>query len=268
MFDRLVESEPASAVPSRRNYFIVTTFAMIIVSLTAVVVSIFADDYSLNAGIELSALIAPVQMAAVVPDKPQPRQPMPRTQTTSTQIAMRTENVRNIAELPDQVPPISTTRTNVVARPIDIPFTIGRVNADPGDRSGRGIPDGNGSNSNGISQSAPTTAVITEEPPPPPVRKAEPKPTQSGGVLNGKAVALPVPSYPAAARAVGAQGKVTVQVTLDETGKVISATAVDGNPLLRGAAVDAARRARFTPTLLTGVPVKVTGVIVYNFNRG
>jgi TonB family protein len=61
---------------------------------------------------------------------------------------------------------------------------------------------------------------------------------------------------------------VTVQVTVDETGKVISATAVSGHPLLRAAAVDAARRARFTPTLLTGVPVKVTGMIIYNFNRG
>ena len=80
MFDRLVESEPVGAVRSRRNYFVVTTLAMCVLSLTAVVVSIFADDYSLNAGIELSELITPVEMAQVAPEQPQPRQPMTRTQ--------------------------------------------------------------------------------------------------------------------------------------------------------------------------------------------
>lgn len=87
----------------------------------------------------------------------------------------------------------------------------------------------------------------------------------SGGVLNGKALKLPRPEYPAAARAVQASGAVNVQVTIDEQGNVISASAVSGHPLLRQAAEQAARSAQFAPTLLEGVPVKVTGVIVYNF---
>ena len=87
----------------------------------------------------------------------------------------------------------------------------------------------------------------------------------SGGVLNGKAVSKPEPPYPAIAKAARASGTVTVQVTVDETGHVVSAEAVSGHPLLRPAAVAAARQARLTPTLLSGEPVKVSGVLTYNF---
>jgi Ca-activated chloride channel family protein len=87
----------------------------------------------------------------------------------------------------------------------------------------------------------------------------------SGGVLNGKAVYLPKPLYPPNARTVRAAGVVTVEVMLSEQGKVISARAVDGNPFLRQAAVEAARQARFTPTILSGKPVQISGLITYNF---
>lgn len=87
----------------------------------------------------------------------------------------------------------------------------------------------------------------------------------SGGVVNGKATNLVSPAYPAAARAVNARGAVNVQVTIDEQGRVISASAVSGHPLLRAAAVEAARQSTFSPTMLSGVLVKVTGVVVYNF---
>lgn len=87
----------------------------------------------------------------------------------------------------------------------------------------------------------------------------------SGGVLNGKATSLPKPPYPSAARAVNATGAVSVQVLVSEKGSVISAEAVSGHPLLRPAAVAAARSARFEPTLLSGKPVKVSGVLTYNF---
>jgi len=93
-----------------------------------------------------------------------------------------------------------------------------------------------------------------------------PKPkTINGGVINGKAESLPKPEYPAAAAAVKASGEVKVQVTIDEQGDIISASAVSGHPLLRQAAEQAARLSKFKPTTLSGQPVKVTGVIVYNF---
>jgi len=88
-----------------------------------------------------------------------------------------------------------------------------------------------------------------------------------GGVLNGKALGLPPPAYPAIARAAHASGTVTVQVLIDEEGNVVAAHAVDGHPLLQAAAVAAARQARFSPTLFDGEPVKVTGVIQYKFVR-
>lgn len=87
----------------------------------------------------------------------------------------------------------------------------------------------------------------------------------SGGVLNSKAISLPEPLYPPIARNAHASGTVTVQVTVDENGNVISARAVSGHPLLQAAAVQAARQAVFSPTTLSGEPVKVTGVLTYNF---
>lgn len=90
-------------------------------------------------------------------------------------------------------------------------------------------------------------------------------PTISGGVLNGKAISLPKPTYPQVARSANASGTVVVAVTIDEDGNVISAKAVSGHPLLQASAVAAARQARFTPTKLAGKPVKVSGVINYNF---
>jgi TonB family protein len=89
--------------------------------------------------------------------------------------------------------------------------------------------------------------------------------TISGGVLNGKATNLPKPAYPDAARAVRASGTANVQVTVDTDGNVVSASAVSGHPLLQAAAVQAARQAKFSPTKLGGVPVRVNGIIVYSF---
>jgi TonB family protein len=107
-------------------------------------------------------------------------------------------------------------------------------------------------------------AFNTDSTPPPSTTKSVPRPFP-GGSLNGKAIELPQPPYPTAARAVRASGTVTVQVLIDESGRVVSANAISGHPLLRAAAVSAARSAKFKPTLLGGQPVKVSGVITYNF---
>ena len=85
----------------------------------------------------------------------------------------------------------------------------------------------------------------------------------SGGVLNAKALVLPKPEHPANAREVS--GQVAVRVTVDELGNVIEAKPVSGHQLFHKASVDAAMQAKFSPTLLMGEPVKVNGLIVYNF---
>ncbi|HEY0728112.1 MAG TPA: energy transducer TonB [Pyrinomonadaceae bacterium] len=90
----------------------------------------------------------------------------------------------------------------------------------------------------------------------------------SDQVLNleaGRAVSLPKPAYPALARAAHVQGSVEVQVIIDEEGKVIAAAAISGHPLLQATCVKAARESLFTTTKLEGVPVKVTGMLRYNF---
>jgi protein TonB len=74
-----------------------------------------------------------------------------------------------------------------------------------------------------------------------------------------------MPAYPAIARQAGIQGVVSVQILVDEKGHVASAKPASGNPLLMHAAAQAALQARFTPTILNGQPVKVSGVITYNF---
>jgi protein TonB len=101
-------------------------------------------------------------------------------------------------------------------------------------------------------------------PPPPPARKAPVRPV-SGGALNGRAVSLPTPLYPDTARRTQTVGTVTVEVVIDVNGRVISAKAVSGPSILRDAAERAAMQARFTPALLSGQPVKMSGTINYNF---
>ncbi len=86
-----------------------------------------------------------------------------------------------------------------------------------------------------------------------------------GGVINGKAVHLVTPVYPGIARASHATGEVQVQVLIGTEGDVIAAQVVSGHPLLRAAAIRAARESKFTPTLLEGKPVMVNGIIIYNF---
>jgi TonB family protein len=88
---------------------------------------------------------------------------------------------------------------------------------------------------------------------------------KSAGVLVGSATKRIEPEYPAQARQRGISGKVVVEVTIDQNGQVVSANAVSGPEVLREAAVRAARRWRFTPTYLSGVPVGVTGEISFNF---
>jgi TonB family protein len=85
-------------------------------------------------------------------------------------------------------------------------------------------------------------------------------------VINGKALSLPKPPYPPEAKSVRATGVIVIQVTIDESGKVVHAEDVcGGNSALIRVATEAAYQARFSRTLLSGVPVKVTGVITYRF---
>lgn len=93
---------------------------------------------------------------------------------------------------------------------------------------------------------------------------ARPSP-MSVGVLNGRALSLPRPPYPDEARKAHASGTVVVEVEIDECGNVASAKAVSGPAILRKVCESAAKGARFTPTMINGTPIRVMGVIQFNF---
>jgi TonB family protein len=87
----------------------------------------------------------------------------------------------------------------------------------------------------------------------------------SGAILNDKATSLPQPVYPSIAKQAHASGTVIVQVTVNEQGKVVSAVAISGHPLLQASAVAAARQATFDPRKVGRTAVKFSGIIKYEF---
>jgi TonB family protein len=108
---------------------------------------------------------------------------------------------------------------------------------------------------------------VDDQPLPPPDPPKPPK-VVSKGVITGLATYLPKPLYTEIAKRAHAQGSVSVQVLIDESGRVVSAKAISGSPFLTVESQKAAMQARFAPTLLSNQPVKVSGIITYNFVLG
>ena len=94
---------------------------------------------------------------------------------------------------------------------------------------------------------------------------AQQKKVITGGIVNGKATYLPKPDYPQEAKDFCAGGKVQVEVLIGEDGIVIEAKSISGDELLQDSAVAAAKKAKFSGTLIM-LPVKTRGIIVYNFD--
>jgi TonB family protein len=88
-----------------------------------------------------------------------------------------------------------------------------------------------------------------------------------GQLSSAQALKMVMPIYSDVARKANIEGKVTVNVTLDTQGNVVSAKAESGHPFLRQAAEEAAKRSKFKPAMFGETPVKATGFIVYNFTR-
>lgn len=95
--------------------------------------------------------------------------------------------------------------------------------------------------------------------------RARPAGPIESGDLNDKAIELPKPIYPGAAHKAHTSGQVKVRVIVDETGRVMSVDIVSGPKPLWIAAIEAARKARFKPTLIGGGAVKITGILTYDF---
>ncbi|CAN5599353.1 hypothetical protein BH24ACI3_BH24ACI3_08400 [soil metagenome] len=265
MFEKMIESESGTHAGDRGRYFLVSAIAVGALFVTAVAFSLYAADFDLGVGdLEISRMVAP---EIVEPPKAEPAKETPQQTPTESPAPSRTDHIARVDEHQKTPATISVTPSTVPARPRGY-YDISDRNFDPsnvpGGIAGPGIGRGNGNSTTGASGDA-APAVEVNTTPPPPV-KAKALPPQSKGVINGLATSLPQPPYPLTARTMRISGNVSVQVTISETGKVISANAVSGHALLKNAAEKAAWNARFTPTTLTGQPVKVTGVIVYKFS--
>ena len=256
MFDNLVESGSHKQDLSRKGSFIMGTVAIYaVIGITFFVVGIMWYDAHLGEqDLELTTLVAPV------PVPPQQKQPEKQEEAKPQKVE---QNVDVRKELIADVSRTELVPKEVSAKASDIPPVRRGVTTVIGNESSNAAaPIAAGGTGTGV-VAGPTKVNIAEEPPPPP--PPPPRAPISGGVLNGKAISLPKPAYPPIARQAHASGTVVVQVVIDENGNVISAHAVSGHPLLQAVAVAAARGARFSPTKLSGQPVKVTGVITYNF---
>lgn len=286
MFDQLVESTSEKKGSSLRNGLLVSSLALVaLIFGGGLLWSLFAKDFNMSGDdLTLSSLVAPVPVPESEPPKPDPVKPEEKkqqTETKDTNVSVRPELINRMDDSP-KIPdtpsvvknkiPEMARGVNKIGNEVSNATTSGNPGPDRGD-SGGGDPQ-----PVRTEKIKPTPAPAKEEddpPPPPKTPTPTPKPTPtpapkpsgpvSGGVVNGKATSLPKPPYPAAAKAVRAAGTVSVQVLIDEDGNVVSASATSGHPLLRAAAAQAARSAKFSPTLLSGQKVKVSGIITYNF---
>jgi protein TonB len=259
MFDNLVESGSHKQDLSRKGSFLLGTIAVYaIIGTTLLVIAIMYAQADLDRqDLELTTLVAPVPVPQQQnePEKQQEAKPQNKDQN----VDVRKELIADVSE--SRVAP-----KEVSAKASDIPPVRRGVTTVLGNESSNAAaPVASGSVTVLVATGAPRVHISDEPPPPPAPKATPPRAPISGGVLNGKAISLPKPAYPPIARQAHASGTVVVQVTIDENGSVISARAVSGHPLLQAVAVAAARGARFSPTKLSGQPVKVTGVITYNF---
>ncbi len=263
MFTNLIESTSHAKEFKRRGSFLLfTTATYVVLFVITGVVSIYAYDARLDQqNLEIVQLLRPEDMIIDVTPKP----PTERPRVTADNNESSRLPVREIAMAPVDTPErppdnISTTPNK------NLPLPPGKVIIGGPDYNPPNGPGGGPrSEVPGGGQVVTPRQVIPLDDPPPPEQPKAPKIIVSKGPINGQAVSLPKPVYPPIAKAAGIQGTVSVQVLIDENGRVVSAKAIDGSPALRPEAQRAAMQARFSPTTLGGQPVKVSGVITYNF---
>jgi len=255
MFENLVESGSHKEDLSRKGSFLLVTTAIYgLLILTFVVTTIWFTVAEMDTSdLELTTLVAPVPVPPPANEPPKEVKAVKPEANVDVRKALIAEVSRA-----DLVPEKITTKA------LEVPPVRKGVTTVVGTENTNAVapmPSGPGA---GTVVTTPTKVVMGDEPPP-----AAPKPSPhapiSGGVLNGKALHLVQPAYPQIARQAHASGMVVVQVLIDENGNVVAAHAVSGHPLLQAVAVAAARASRFSPTKLSGQPVKVNGVIQYNF---
>jgi len=263
MFNNLIESSSHTKEYKRRGSFLLFTGATYLVLILAGgVASIYAYDARLEEQTnELVILLSPQAIPERQPEvAARSERPRPTTPNEST-IAIRTDPMLSVNH-PEVVPTgVSTTANPNPVLPETGTWARGDHNFTPGSIGG---PGSTGTGSRVVAQ----PATVIEVPDTPPPEPPKPPAVISKGVITSQAIFLPKPMYSEIAKRLRIQGTVTIQVLVDLDGKVISAKAVSGSPFLIPEAQKAAMQARFSPTLLSNQPVKVSGIITYNFVLG
>ncbi|HMT08042.1 MAG TPA: TonB family protein [Pyrinomonadaceae bacterium] len=279
MFDELVETQPtATEAKGRKSYFVGATLVLSITLFAALIVSIFAVDLDVDINeMDMLSIVAPIdtpveQKRPELESAPKDKPKVEAAPSGAQRITVRQDTVARLDESPTTVPTtVATTATSAKERPVTGNYVIGDFDFDGANtgKVARG-PGGTGTEGDGLGGDTMVAKVEEEpaQPAPPPVVKPAPKRSlvQTMGVINGRATSLPMPTIPPAAKVANVAGTVAVQVLVDENGNVISANAVSGSQLLRASSEAAARRAKFNATTVDGTPVRVSGVINYNFS--
>jgi len=260
MFNNLIESSSHRKEFKRRGSFVLfTTATYVLLFVITGVVSIYAYDARLeDQTFEVITMLPPVDLAptatAATSHIEHPRNSdTNRSTVPERQIAMLSVNHPDV--VPESVSAVASPNQPLPDGPVRI---TGRDWNPP-------MPGGNGPGSGSGHPAVQPSQIVVDVDPPPPTEVRKPLPIVSKGVITSQAIFLPKPTYSQIAKQLRIQGRVSVQVLIDETGKVISAKAVSGHPFLTIEAQKAALQARFSPTLLGDQPVKVSGVITYNF---
>ncbi|MFV0387575.1 MAG: energy transducer TonB [Pyrinomonadaceae bacterium] len=267
---------------SRAKFFAFTAFFVLTALSSALVVNLFSQKLSIGDDeFNISTIVAPPQLPQEVPQTLQKKTVAQIDDVSNTQkLAVRKFNIMRVDEQPTEIPKeVSTSPPRFAARP-EGTFLVGVKDSEAiGEEANFSLnrckAGCEGTSGIGETQTKQTSDSKPEKdskkkviPPPPPKMEREPKPKtiRISRVLNGSAIYLEKPTYPSSIHSMNIGGRVTVQVTVDIKGKVISAKATSGHPLLRRTSETAALNSRFSPTTINNMPVGVSGIIVYNFN--
>ena len=265
MFSNLIESSvDKSAFKRRSSFFLATVASYSLILFAAAVVGVLTYDAQVEA--QTTEMLVEYWIPPVDPktEPERPREAAAPRQTRQTNAPVDrnlTEAVRTEGQTSTNDP--SRVPDHVGVNPSKVPpvfgsYRRGNFNADPPSVT----PDTSGC----VACTGKDPKVAETETPPLPPKPPTPKVIRATStIIMSNVIEMPKPAYPEIAKRSGIHGPVNVQILINEEGRVISAQAVSGNAMLTTAAVNAARRARFTPTKLGDSPVKVQGVITYNF---
>ena len=261
MFNNLIESTSHRKEYKRRgSFFLITTATYALMLVLTGIASIYAydarlEDQTYQEVVTMLPIPEPARVA------PAPTHPDRNRAADNNRSNIPERAVAMLGTDRPEVPPreVSATPNTVQPLPDGLVRITGRDWNPP-------MPEGGGGSSTGGSRVVtPPRVIVDDDLPPPPPPPPSPKVVKVSKILNSQALVLPKPKYPPLAIQIRLQGTVQVQVLIDEGGKVISAKALGGHPMLITEATRAAFQARFSPTTINDQPVKVSGVIIYNF---